>query len=95
MANIFNKLIKNGNSSDYISQKKKQTIFNEFINSTTASDFNPLKKNGYRYNDNFKFIPAIEDASKCLIFSKSYELKTDYKDGKNYINIDCSLNVTG
>ena len=95
MATNFNKLIKKGDSGDYISQKKKQTIFNEFIKSTTASDFNSVKKNGYKYNDNFKFIPATEDASKCLIFSKSYELKTEYKDGKNYINIDCSLNVTG
>jgi len=95
MATNFNKLIKKGDSGDYISQKKKQTIFNEFIKSTTASDFNPVKKNGYKYNDNFKFIPATEDASKCLIFSKSYELRTEYKDGKNYINIDCSLNVTG
>jgi hypothetical protein len=39
--------------------------------------------------------PQLEDASKCLIFSKSYELRTEYKDGKKYINIDCSLNVTG
>ena len=52
------------------------------------SSFNPTKNNGYKYNDNFKFIPATTDASNCLIFAKSYQLKTEYKDGKNYINID-------
>ena len=90
MSSIFNKLIIKGDSGDYISQKKKQTIFNEFIKKTTTADFNPIKKDGYKYNDNYKFIPATVDASKCLIFSKSYELRTDYKDGKNYVNIDSS-----
>ena len=92
MSSIFNNLIKKGNSGDYISQKKKQTIFNEFKLSSSMSSFNPTKNNGYKYNDNFKFIPAITDASNCLIFAKSYQLKTEYKDGKNYINIDCSNN---
>ena len=90
MSSNFNKLIIKGDSGDYISQKKKQTIFNEFLKSTTTADFNPIKKDGYTYNDNFKFIPATVDASKCLLFSKSYELRTEYKDGKQYVNIDCS-----
>ncbi len=89
-----NKLIKKGNSGDYISLKKKQTIFNEFLNTSTQEQFNPTKNDGNKYNDNYKLVSTTSgDDKNCLTYSKSYELRGHFKDGKKYIAIDCRLNL--
>jgi hypothetical protein len=89
-----NKLIKKGNSGDYISLKKKQTIYNEFVNTSTQEQFNPTKIDGNKYNGNYKLVSTTTgDDKNCLVYSKNYELRGDFKDGKKYIGIDCSLNL--
>ena len=46
------------------------------------------------YNDNYKLMSTTSgDDKNCLTYSKSYELRGDFKDGKKYIAIDCSLNL--
>jgi hypothetical protein len=89
-------LIIRGYAGDYIAQKKKQTIFNEFLNTSTQEEFNPTKKDGNKYNENYKLVSTTSgDDKNCLIYSKSYELRSDFKDGKKFIAIDCSLNISG
>ena len=87
-------LLIRGYSSDYTAQKKKQTIYNEFLNTSTQEQFNPTKIDGNKYNDNYKLVSTTSGNDKnCLTYSKSYELRGDFKDGKKYIAIDCSLNL--
>ena len=84
MSNIFNK----ADSSDYITAKRQMTIANEFLNTNNTS---PIKKNGKKYNKNFKFIPTTtRDLSNCLIESASFSLLNDYNTGKQYINKQCN-----
>ena len=84
MSNIFNK----ADSSDYITAKRQMTIANEFLNTNNTS---PIKKNGKKYNKNFKFIPTVvNDLSNCLIESASFALLSDYNRGKSYVNQLCN-----
>jgi hypothetical protein len=85
------KLFKKVNSSDYITYKKQSTISREHVKSNTSESFNPLKLDGYKYNNKFNFIPTagVADASNCLVYSKNYELLQDYKNGVNYIKKIC------
>jgi len=84
MSNIFNK----ADSSDYITAKRQMTIANEFLNTNNTS---PIKKNGKKYNKNFKFIHTkTNDLSNCLIESASFTLLSDYNTGKQYINKQCN-----
>jgi len=87
-ANLF----KTVNSSDYISYKKSTAIAGEYAR---AKNTNPIKMNGNQYNQNFTFLPTLNtprtDISNCLIYTQSYELKQNYTNGFNYINIVCDL----
>ena len=85
------KIFKKVNSSDYITYKKQSTISREYINSNTSESFNPLKLDGYKYNNTFNFIPTagVADSSNCLVYSKNYELLQYYKNGVNYIKKLC------
>ena len=82
-ANLFKKV----NSSDYISYKKRTAIAGEYA---AVINTNPVKTNGVQYNRNFTFIPSLSnDLSNCLIQAKSYELKNNYINGFNYIQVVC------
>ena len=84
-ANLFKKV----NSSDYISYKKRTAIAGEYATSIVT---NPVKTNGLQYNRNFTFIPSLgQDLSNCLIQAQSYELKNNYINGFNYIQVVCDL----
>ena len=89
----MNNLIKKVDSGDYIKTKRQMTIFKEFSAANTSQTFYPVKTNGSIYNKNFKLIPTTPapttDASNCLIFSKSYELLTDFNTGKIYLKQAC------
>ena len=80
-------MLKKVDSSDYIKTKRQTTIAQEFVRADTNTTFYPLKKNGLIYNKNFKFLPTTNtaDASNCLIFSKSYDLLSDYNTGINQL----------
>ena len=86
-------LLKKGDSSDYITLKKRQVIAHEYVNANTLNELNPIKMNGKRYNKNFRSVPTIitptTDASNCLLQAKSYELKQDYLNGVSYIKVIC------
>ena len=86
--NMFKKV----NSSDYITHKKNITIAREYNKANTISTFNPIKKDGYTYNTNFKFIPTTgtADASNCLIYSNNFTLLYNYKNGVKYIKNTCT-----
>ena len=89
-------LLKKGDSSDYITYKKRQVIAAEYVKADTLNEFNPVKLNSNKYNQNFKFVPTIitptTTNSNCLIHSKNYELKQDYTWGVNYIKVVCDQN---
>lgn len=88
-------MLKKVDSSDYIKTKRQTTIAQEFVRANTNNTFYPRKTNGLVYNKNFKFIPttntATTDASNCVIFAKSYDLLSDYNNGKTTINQLCDI----
>ena len=85
------------NSSDYIKAKKQNAIYTELkINSkiTTAHTVNPVKPNGYTYNDNINILlskscTATDCSGGCLQHAKSYELLLAFNHGKYYNYIRC------
>jgi hypothetical protein len=85
-SNLFKKV----DSSDYITYKKRAAIAGEYMNATTAN-LNPMKTNGKKYNENFKFVPTktTSDISNCLLTAQSYDLKQNYLNGVIYLQIVC------
>jgi hypothetical protein len=81
-------VLKRVDSSNYITSKRQMAIYNEKPSNVTANI--PVKKNGIVYNNNFKFIPTLTDASNCLIYAKNYELFQDYSSGKKYTDTACN-----
>ena len=87
------RLLKKVDSSDYITYKKRLAIAGEYAKANTPNKLNPLKPNGFRYNENFRFVPTINtpttDASNCLLQAKNYDLKLDYTSGIADLQVVC------
>jgi hypothetical protein len=81
MSSTRNSLFKKVDSSDYITFKKQSAI--------SIENSAPIKNNGLKYNRNFSFIPASIDASSCLVYAQSYDLKNDYITGQENTKIIC------
>ncbi len=89
--------MKKGSASDYITAKKQNAIYlgiktNAQLTGTTV---NPLKKNGYYYNNMLNVcVPKNCNINSCiggvLTNAKSYELRLDFKQGKYYNNYVCN-----
>jgi hypothetical protein len=79
-------LFKKVDSGNYITAKRQLAIYN----STPAAPL--VKKNGFMYNKNFRFIPEnpITDTSNCLIAVQNYDLRQAYSNGKSYSAIVCA-----
>jgi hypothetical protein len=90
---MSSKLFKKVDSSDYISYKKRLAIASEYAQADTLNELNPLKPNGYHYNQNFRFVPTFNtpttDASNCLLQAKNYDLKLDYTSGIADLKVVC------
>jgi hypothetical protein len=90
---MSSKLFKKVDSSDYITYKKRQAIASEYVQADTPNELNPLKPNGYYYNENFRFVPTfntiLTDASNCLLQAKNYDLKLDYTSGIADLKVVC------
>jgi hypothetical protein len=90
--------MKKGTGSDYIKVKKQNAIYlgiktNAELTGTTV---NPVKKNGFFYNNMINVIvpPDCSVANGCyggiLTNTRSYELRSDFKQGKYYNNYVCN-----
>ena len=90
---MSSKLFKKVDASDYITYKKRIAIASEYAKADTPNELNPLKPNGYYYNQNFKFVPTFitptTDASNCLLHAKNYDLKLDYTSGIADLKVVC------
>jgi len=87
-----------GTGSDYIKAKKQNAIYigiktNAELTGTTV---NPVKKNGYFYNNMINVLVPKDCsvANGCyggiLTNAQSYQLRLDFKQGKYYNNYVCS-----
>lgn len=90
--------MKKGTGSDYIKVKKQNAIYlgikkNAELTGTTV---NPVKKNGFFYNNMIDVIvpPNCSVKNGCyggiLTNTRSYELRLDFKQGKYYNNYVCN-----
>lgn len=90
--------MKKGSGSDYIKVKKQNAIYlgiktNAEITGTTV---NPLKKNGFFYNNMINVLLPTECSVEngcyggILTNTRSYELRSDFKQGKYYNNYVCN-----
>jgi len=84
----FDTFIPNASASDYMNTTRQKTIFNEVSNNIRRlNTANPLKKNHFRYNNNFGVRPANagENAKACLTAAKNYALLLDITKGQTII----------
>uniref|UniRef100_A0A6C0IN28 Uncharacterized protein n=1 Tax=viral metagenome TaxID=1070528 RepID=A0A6C0IN28_9ZZZZ len=89
--------MKKGSASDYITAKKQNAIYVGIKTDAqlTGTTVNPLKKNGYYYNNNLNVcVPKDCNLTSCnggvLTNAKSYQLRLDFKRGKYYNNYVCN-----
>jgi len=80
--------------SDRTNSRRQETIYLEMQRNSKKTGPNPLKKNGYRYNQNFiskrfvevTHIPPHPPNQYRLASAKSYDLLLDVTKGKRFAN---------
>ncbi len=88
-----------GFASDYIKAKRQNAIYmNIHANAeTTGNTVNPVKKNGYYYNNMLNVcVPNNCNTTSCpggvLTNARSYQLRSDFKGGNKYNTYVCKCN---
>ena len=76
------------NGSDRTNSRRQETIYSEMQYNSAITGPNPLKKNGYRYNQNFlcKKFTFEEKSQYRLASAKNYDLLLDITKGKRFAN---------
>jgi len=71
-------------ASDYLNTTRQKTLFKEVNNNiNNLNTANPKKKNGFRYNSNFRVIPTdAEGHVSCLAAAKNHQLLMDISKGR-------------
>jgi hypothetical protein len=83
----FDNFALNNSSSDYVNRLRQTTIYHNWAcKSYTTGDTNPVKKNGYQYNDNFGITKITNVQEGCLKFAKNYQLLLDITKGSVFVN---------
>lgn len=84
--NCFDNFNSMESSSDYINRIRQTTIYNNWAckSFSAGGETNPVKKNGYRYNDNFGITKITNTQEGCLKFAKNYDLLLDITKGNMY-----------
>jgi hypothetical protein len=71
-------------ASDYLNTTRHKTLFKYFnSNIIKLNTANPKKKNGFRYNSNFRVTPTdIDGKVSCLAAAKNHQLLMDISKGQ-------------
>ena len=92
----MNNQMMKGSASDYIKVKKQNVIYTGAKRNAqlTGNTVNPVKKNGYYYNNMLTInVPKVCDFNGCkggiLTNARSYQLRLDFKQGKQYNQYIC------
>lgn len=89
--NTYNNSIQT--ASDYMASLRQNTIYTDVATNIENGSGNPVKKDGYQYNDNFGTIPlTISNKYGCLVNAKSYDLLLDVTKGMMIHNTDLGFN---
>ena len=91
--------MRKGSASDYITAKKRNAIYVGIKTDAqlTGTTTNPLKRDGFYYNNMLNVcVPTNCTKNECkggvLTNARSYELRSDFKQGAYYNNYICKCN---
>jgi hypothetical protein len=86
MSRCFNTFTPNTSAGDYLNTTRQKTLFREVNNNIIElNNANPVKQNGFRYNNNFGVRPvnkASSGAQGCLATASSHQQLLDITKGK-------------